>query len=94
MVREIVDLSTPQLLTDLPHIQPLGVIQQEDLPLLGGHVLFQGTDQIALEAADPPGCCPAAICRVYTAMSAAYTLPLLYRVFGIPAGTPCHSSVR
>lgn len=42
----------PQPLPDLPHVQPLGIIQGEHLPLPGRDVLLQGPDQVALEPAE------------------------------------------
>ena len=35
-------------LSNLPHVLPLGVIHQNHLPLLGGDILPQAADQIAL----------------------------------------------
>ena len=42
----------PHALTDLPHIFPLGVVQQQHLPLFGGYVLPQGANEVALQPAD------------------------------------------
>ena len=79
------------LLADLPHVFPLGVVHQNHLSLLLGDILPQTADQVAFQAADLPAVVGGHLAAVHSHIGGVQ-LALSISCIWHSCDTPCRNS--